>query len=43
MIERDVAFLSAGGKNFIAPELHYLADLGAWCKRAIHLQFVSLV
>jgi len=37
-IERDVAFLRAGGKNFVAPELHYLADLGAWCKRAIHLQ-----
>ena len=38
VIERDIAFLRAGGKNLMAPELRYLADLGAWCKRAIHLQ-----
>lgn len=37
-IERDVAFLRAGGKNLMAPELHILADLGSWCRRAIHLQ-----
>jgi SAM-dependent methyltransferase len=37
-IEEDVAFLRAGGKNFMPPELPYLADLGAWCRRAIHLQ-----
>jgi len=37
-IEDDVAFLHAGGKNLLAPELAFLADLGAWCNRAIHLQ-----
>ena len=37
-IERDVAFLRAGGKNLMPPELAILADLSAWCRRAIHLQ-----
>jgi SAM-dependent methyltransferase len=37
-IEQDIAFLRAGGKNLMAPELRLLADLGAWCRRAIHLQ-----
>jgi len=37
-IEEDVAFLRAGGKNLMAPELSFLADLGSWCGRAIHLQ-----
>ena len=37
-IERDIAFLRAGGKNLMPPELRILAGLGAWCKRAIHLQ-----
>jgi SAM-dependent methyltransferase len=37
-VERDIAFLRAGGKNFVAPEFRYLENLGAWCRRAIHLQ-----
>lgn len=37
-IESDVAFLRAGGKNFCPPELPFLANLGDWCQRAIHLQ-----
>ena len=37
-IEEDVAFLRAGGKNLMAPELRILHDLGTWCQRAIHLQ-----
>jgi ubiquinone/menaquinone biosynthesis C-methylase UbiE len=37
-IEQDVAFLRTGGKNLMAPELAILADLGSWCRRAIHLQ-----
>ena len=37
-IEDDVAFLRAGGKNLMAPELRILHDLPAWCRRAIHLQ-----
>ncbi len=37
-VERDIAFLRAGGRNFCPPELPFLADLGAWCRRAIHLQ-----
>ncbi len=37
-VEEDIAFLRAGGKNLMAPELSYLQDLGAWCRRAIHLQ-----
>lgn len=37
-IEADIAFLRAGGKNLMEPELRLLADLHDWCKRAIHLQ-----
>jgi SAM-dependent methyltransferase len=37
-IERDIAFLKAGGKAFHSVEWPFLADLGAWCGRAIHLQ-----
>ena len=37
-IEDDVAFLRAGGKNLMAPELRILHDLPAWCRRTIHLQ-----
>jgi SAM-dependent methyltransferase len=37
-IADDVAFLRAGGKNLMAPELRILHDLPAWCRRAIHLQ-----
>jgi SAM-dependent methyltransferase len=37
-IEADIAFLRAGGKNLMAPELRFLHDLGSWCKRAVHLQ-----
>jgi SAM-dependent methyltransferase len=37
-IERDVAFLAAGGKAFHGPEWTYLHDLASWCQRAIHLQ-----
>jgi SAM-dependent methyltransferase len=37
-IDEDVAFLRAGGKNLMAPELRFLDGLGSWCRRAIHLQ-----
>ena len=37
-VARDIAFLRAGGKNLLAPELRILHDLGSWCHRAIHLQ-----
>jgi SAM-dependent methyltransferase len=37
-IERDVAFLQAGGKAFHSPEWPFLQDLHANCRRAIHLQ-----
>jgi SAM-dependent methyltransferase len=37
-IERDVAFLAAGGKAFHGPEWAFLADLAGSCQRAIHLQ-----
>lgn len=37
-IEADIAFLRAGGKNLMAPEMPFLKDLGLWCRRAIHLQ-----
>ena len=37
-IERDIAFLAAGGKAFQRPEWPFLHDLAAWCRRAIHLQ-----
>ncbi|MBK8050410.1 MAG: class I SAM-dependent methyltransferase [Anaerolineales bacterium] len=37
-IDADVAFLRAGGKNLMAPELRLLHDLPTWCRRAIHLQ-----
>ena len=37
-VERDIAFLRAGGKNLLAPELRSLHDLRSWCRRAIHLQ-----
>lgn len=37
-IERDIEFLRGGGVNICPPERAYLRDLGAWCRRAIHLQ-----
>ena len=37
-IETDIAFLRGGGANFCPPELPFLAGLGEWCGRAIHLQ-----
>jgi len=37
-IEDDIAFLLAGGKNLMPPELIVLHDLGKWCRRAVHLQ-----
>jgi SAM-dependent methyltransferase len=37
-VERDIAYLRAGGRNLVAPELRYLENLGDWCRRAIHLQ-----
>lgn len=37
-IERDIAFLQAGGKAFHSLEWPFLHDLSAWCRRAIHLQ-----
>src|SRR5437016_944096 len=37
-VERDIAFLRMGGRNFVAPEFRYLVNLGTWCRRAIHLQ-----
>jgi SAM-dependent methyltransferase len=37
-VEQDIAFLRAGGRNFVAPELRYLENLGDGCRRAIHLQ-----
>jgi SAM-dependent methyltransferase len=37
-IEEDIAFLRAGGRDFQAAELSFLHDLGAWCRRAVHLQ-----
>ena len=33
-----IAFLRAGGQALLAPEVRLLGDLGAWCRRAIHLQ-----
>lgn len=38
VVEQDIAFLRAGGKNFEPPEYRFLADLADWCGRAIHLQ-----
>jgi SAM-dependent methyltransferase len=37
-LEGRIAFLRAGGANFCEAERPYLRDLGAWCRRAIHLQ-----
>lgn len=37
-VEENIAFLRAGGTNFVAPEYAYLQNLSAWCRRAIHLQ-----
>ena len=37
-LEERIAFLKAGGKNLMAPELPYLRDLDKWCNRAIHVQ-----
>lgn len=37
-VERDIERLRAGHKNLCPPELDLLRDLGAWCRRAIHLQ-----
>ncbi len=36
--EAAVAMLRTGGTNFEPPEYPYLAHLGEWCRRAIHLQ-----
>jgi SAM-dependent methyltransferase len=38
LVERDIAFLRVGGKNFCLPEFGFLAGLSSWCRRAIHLQ-----
>ena len=37
-LEEGIIFLRGGGTNFCEAERPYLADLGAWCGRAIHLQ-----
>jgi SAM-dependent methyltransferase len=37
-VDRDIAFLRAGGRNFVTPEYRYLEHLSGWCRRAIHLQ-----
>lgn len=37
-LEERIAFLRAGGTNFVNAERPYLHDLGAWCRRAVHLQ-----
>ncbi len=37
-LERDIAFLRAGGKAFQPPEWPFLHDLRTWCQCAIHLQ-----
>src|SRR5205814_5886985 len=37
-LENKIAFLRAGGTNFVGPEYRYLAGLNEWCARAIHLQ-----
>lgn len=34
----NIAFLRAGGNALMQPEQDALADLSAWCKRALHLQ-----
>lgn len=36
--EAAIALLRAGGNNLLAPERRFLHDLGAWCRRAVHLQ-----
>ncbi len=36
--DEAVAFLRGGGQALLAPEVRILGDLGAWCRRAIHLQ-----
>jgi hypothetical protein len=40
-VEADIAFLRAGGKSRLAPELRFLHNLGVWCQRAIHLQYAG--
>jgi len=37
-LQDRIQFLRAGGTNFGEAEQPYLADLNAWCGRAIHLQ-----
>lgn len=37
-VETDIEFLRGGGTNFCPPEREFLAGLGNWCARAIHLQ-----
>lgn len=37
-IDADIAFLRGGGTHFCPPEREFLAGLGEWCGRAIHLQ-----
>ena len=36
--ETSVAFLKAGGQNFLPPEYDFIGDLKDWCTSAIHLQ-----
>ncbi len=37
-LDTAIMLLRGGGTNFEPPEYPYLAGLGDWCKRAIHLQ-----
>ena len=37
-LDESIARLRDGGVVLYPPELRYLHDLGAWCRRAIHLQ-----
>ena len=37
-VEEEIAFLRGGGNALLPPELRFLGDLRAWCRRAIHLQ-----
>jgi SAM-dependent methyltransferase len=37
-VERDIAFLQGGGNSLMPPERAALADMGSWCRTAVHLQ-----
>ena len=37
-LDDQIEFLRGGGTNFQLPEYTYLAGLGEWCRRAVHLQ-----